>query len=100
MSEAGVEGASRVQPITRPETSVLVSEALAKDANDVDALFVLAALRAQDGRPDEGILILDRVLGTDPRYPGVWFLKEKLHRMRGETREAERAHRAGEAAEA
>ena len=84
----------------RPETSVLVKEALRKDANDVDALFVLAALRAQDGHPDEGLTILDRVLVIDPGYPGAWFFKEKLHRMRGETRQAETAREQGEATEA
>lgn len=84
----------------RPETSVLVNEALKKDANDVDALFVLAALRAQDGHPEEGLSILDRVLGMDPDYPGAWFFKAKLHRMCGETREAQMAHEQGEATEA
>lgn len=84
----------------RPETSLLVNEALKKDANDVDALFVLAALRAQDGHPDEGLTILDRVLRIDPDYPGAWFFKEKLHRMRGETRQAESARQQGEATEA
>ncbi len=86
-------------PIRRPETSFLVKEALRKDADDPDALFVLAALRAQDGRPDEGLSILDRVLGIDPDYPGAWFFKEKLHRMRGETTLAEDARLRGEAGE-
>jgi tetratricopeptide (TPR) repeat protein len=86
--------------MTRPETSLLVSEALTRDANDVDALFVLAALRAQEGHLEDGLSILDRVLGIDPQYPGAWFFKEKLHRMRGETRLAERARREGEAMEA
>jgi cytochrome c-type biogenesis protein CcmH/NrfG len=84
----------------RPDTSVLVNEALRKDANDVDALFVLAALRAQDAHPDEALTILDRVLRIDPDYPGAWFFKEKLHRMRGETRQAESARHQGEATEA
>ncbi len=84
----------------RPPTSVLVNEALQRDANDVDALFVLAALRAQEGHPEEGLRILDRVLRTDPDYPGAWFFKEKLHRMRGETTQAESARARGEATEA
>ncbi len=86
-------------PLRRPETSVLVRDALRRDENDPDALFVLAALRAQDGRPDEGLSILDRVLVIDPDYPGAWFFKEKLHRLRGETQQAESAHRQGEASE-
>lgn len=86
----------RAPPMTRPETSILVREALRKDANDPDALFVLAALRANDGHPDEGLSILDRVLGIDPDYPGAWFFKEKLHRMRGESGQAENARRQGE----
>ncbi len=83
----------------RPETSLLVREALRKDEKDPDALFVLAALRAQAGHPDEGLTILDRVLGIDPDYPGAWFFKEKLHRMRGEMGPAENARRQGEAIE-
>ena len=85
-------------PLRRPETSVLVKEALRKDANDVDALFVLAALRAQDGHPDEGLTILDRVLVIDPGYPGAWFFKEKIHRMRGEARAADSPRPVREAA--
>ncbi len=83
----------------RPETSVLVRDALNKNENDPDALFVLAALRAQAGHPEEGLSILDRVLVLDPDYPGAWFFKEKLHRMRGETGPAENARRQGEAIE-
>ncbi len=83
----------------RPETSLLVREALAKDENDPDALFVLAALRAQAGHPEEGLSILDRVLVIDPDYPGAWFFKEKLHKMRGEIGPAENARLRGEAIE-
>lgn len=96
---AGTRDLPRAPLLKRPETSLLVSEALRKDANDPDALFVLAALRAQAGHPDEGLSILDRVLVIDPDYPGAWFFKEKLHRMRGEDRMAETAHRQGEEAE-
>ena len=85
--------------LRRPETATLVRDALRRDADDPDALFVLAALRVQDGHPDEGLTILDRVLVIDPRYPGAWFFKEKLHRLRGETGPAETARRQGEAME-
>lgn len=54
------------------------------NADDVDALFVLAALRAQEGYLEEGLMILDRVLRIDPRYPGAWRFKAKLHGMQGE----------------
>ena len=74
-------------------------DALAKDAHDVDALFVLAALRVQDGHSEDGLRILDEVLGLDPGYPGAWFFKERIHRMRGEARQAESARRQGEAVE-
>ena len=74
-------------------------DALRKNAKDPDALFVLAALRTQDGHPDEGLQILDRVLVIDPDYPGAWFFKEKLHRMRGEDGKAETARLRGEATE-
>ena len=84
----------------RPETAVLVREALRRNGNDPDALFVLAALRVREGHPEEGLSILDRVLVIDPGYPGAWFFKEKLHRMRGETRQAETAREQGEATEA
>ncbi len=84
---------------TRPETSVLVQERLERDANDLDALFVLAAMRTQTGKVDEGLSILERVLVMDPSYPGAWFFKEKLHKMRGERTQAESAHVRGEAAD-
>lgn len=85
--------------LRRPPTAVLVRDALAKDGDDVDALFVLAALRVQAGHSDEGLSILDRVLRIDPDYPGAWFFKSKVHRMRGETNQAESARHQGEAVE-
>lgn len=89
----------RAPVLRRPPTSVLVWDALKKNENDPDALFVLAALRAQAGHADEGLSLLDRVLVIDPDYPGAWFFKEKLHRMRGETAPAENARRKGETME-
>ncbi len=87
-------------PLRRPPTAVLVQDALAKDQDDVDALFVLAALKVQAGRSDECLAILERVLRLDPDYPGAWFFKEKVYRMRGETDQADSARRRGEASEA
>lgn len=94
------EGRDEAPPLRRPETHVLVTRALRENGDDADALFVLAALRTQDGHPEEGLTILDRVLALDPDYPGAWFFKEKLHRIRGELREAESARLQGEATEA
>jgi hypothetical protein len=76
--------------IERPETSVLVQQRLAENANDIDALFVSSAMEAREGRVAEALTILDRVLRLDPAYPGGWRFKATLHRMNGEA-EAERA---------
>jgi hypothetical protein len=73
-----------------PDTAVVVRARLLENADDLDALFVLAALRAQDGLVAEGISILNRVLDLSPTYPGGWRFKATLHRMRGED-EAERS---------
>lgn len=83
----------------RPDTTVLVREALGRNKDDPDALFVLAALRAQGGDLDGGLAILDRVLVIAPDYPGVWFFKERLHRMNQDPERAEEARRQGEASE-
>ncbi len=83
----------------RPDTDFLVRERLRQNRDDVDALFTLAALRARDGKIDEGLSILDRVLRIDPRYPGGWIFKATLHQMRGERSQAESARRIGEASE-
>ncbi len=99
MSAANEQDSLPAYPLRRPETSVLVNDALTKDANDADALFVLAALRVQDAHTEEGLAILNRLLALNPEYPGAWFFKEKIHRMRGETAEAESARQRGEALE-
>ena len=99
MDPGNGRGSDSGPPLQRPPTDVLVRDALAKDEDDVDALFVLAALRVQAGHPEEALMILDRVLVINPDYPGAWFFKEKVHRMRGETQQAEDARREGEATE-
>lgn len=81
----------------RPDTDALVRERLRANANDPDALFVLAALHVRDGDVDRGLSVLDRVLRVDPHYPGAWMFKAKLHWMRGDARAAERARRTAEA---
>ncbi|HEY7589292.1 MAG TPA: hypothetical protein VIB49_11195 [Thermoplasmata archaeon] len=94
-----LDGGFAADGFRRPSTAKLVQERLRKNADDVDALFVLAAIRTQDGHVGEGLSILNRVLVIDPSYPGAWFFKEKLHRMRGELDAADSARSRGEAAE-
>lgn len=79
--------------------AALVRARLADDHDDPDALFVLAALRTRDGRLDEGLSLLDRVLVINPSYPGAWFFKATIHRLRGEPDAAERARERGETVE-
>lgn len=83
----------------RPDTDALVRERLAMNADDVDALFVLAALRLRDGDVDGGLSVLERVLRIDPRYPGAWIFKAKLHGIQGDAEAAEQARRNAEANE-
>src|SRR3989304_1628396 len=70
----------------RPDTAVLVRERLSRDADDPDALFTLAALRANDGDLDEALPILDRVLRIDPRHPGAWSPTRRRPPPRGPRR--------------
>src|SRR3989440_5348487 len=88
---AGRWEGGRVTAFMQPDTAVIVRQRLLENAEDVDALFVLAALHAHDGLVAEGITVLDRVLRLDPAYPGAWRFKATLHRMRGE-------HEAGQSA--
>jgi len=81
-----------VSPFERPDTTLLVRQRLAENAEDVDALFALAAIQAREGRLSEGLTILDHVLRLDPRYPGAWRFKATLHRMNGQS-DAERSAR-------
>ena len=69
----------------RPDPTLVVLLRLAENAHDVDALFVLAALRVMDGNVPEGLTILDQVLRLDPRYPGAWRFKASLHGRQGES---------------
>src|SRR5436309_15008192 len=82
---AGTSGEGPMTAFVQPDTAVIVRQRLLENAEDVDALFVLAALHAHDGLVAEGITVLDRVLRLDPTYPGAWRFKATLHRMRGET---------------
>lgn len=59
------------------------------DPTDVDALFAKGTYLAMQKRTTEAIEALDRVTQLDPRYPGVWFFKAKIHQMLGNVRMAE-----------
>ncbi len=65
-----------------------MAERLRANPNDADALFVLAAFRAREGRFQESIDVLDRLVALNPRYPGVWRLMEKVHRLSGAPKKA------------
>jgi hypothetical protein len=80
----------------RPDTDAVVRARLREKPDDPDALFVLAAMHARDGQIRSGLDILDRVLRIDPRYPGAWIFKAKLHRMDGQPTMAERAEERAE----
>ncbi|MGQ0798296.1 MAG: tetratricopeptide repeat protein [Methanobacteriota archaeon] len=80
----------------RANTDDVVRERLRANADDPDALFVLAALHARDGHVAKGLHVLDRVLRIDPKYPGAWVFKAKLHRLQGDPDAAARAERRAE----
>src|SRR5438128_7177773 len=86
-------------PIESPDTASLVRQRLMANADGVDALFVLAALRAQDGYLEEGLTSLDHVLRIDPRYPGAGRFKAKLHGRQGEAAAEQSARRHAEETE-
>src|SRR6266566_2501527 len=83
-------GEPAVTKFKNPDTAALVRRRLSKNSDDVDALFVLAAIRVRGGKVAEGITILNQVLRIDPKYPGAWRFKATLHRMQGED-DAERS---------
>jgi hypothetical protein len=93
-----VEG-SFMTYVERPETAILVMQRLAENADDVDALFVLAAMEVQEGRVAEGLRILDYVLHLAPAYPGGWRFKATLHRMTGDVEAEEAAWERAEGSE-
>ncbi len=73
-----------MMPFEKPDTVMIVRQRLLENANDVDALFVLAALHARDGQLDQGLTILEQVLVLNPMYPGAWRFKATLHRIHGQ----------------
>lgn len=77
-------------PARHPDVSRLVADRLRRDPEDPDALFALAAVRATEGRFQESIDVLDRLVGINPRYPGVWRLKEKVYTLSGALEQAAR----------
>ena len=60
-------GEPAVAKFKNPDTAALVRRRLSKNSDDVDALFVLAAIRVRGGKVAEGITILNQVLRIDPK---------------------------------
>lgn len=70
-------------PAGHPDVRNLTSVRLRQNPYDLDALFVLAAIRVSEGRFQESIEVLDRLVGLNPQYPGVWWLREKVYALSG-----------------
>jgi hypothetical protein len=68
----------------RPDPTLIVLQRLVENAQDVGALFGLAAIRVLDGNVEAGLTVLDLLLRLDPRYPGAWRVKATLHGRQGE----------------
>jgi len=94
-ASGGPSRRAAVRPV-RPDTDDLVRERLRANADDVDALFVLSAIHAREGHVVQGLDVLDRVLRIDPKYPGGWVFKAKLHRLQGDPDAEARAERRAE----
>lgn len=82
-----------------PDVWNAMSERLRSDPNDADALFVLAAFRATEGRFDESIGVIDRLVAINPRYPGLWRLKAKVYVLSGDPAKAEACEERADAEE-
>ncbi|HYV08445.1 MAG TPA: hypothetical protein VEL81_02575 [Thermoplasmata archaeon] len=63
----------------------IASERLKLNPSDPDALFALAAAQATLDDAAGGVQTLDRLAALDPKYPGLWVLKTKLHARLGQT---------------
>ncbi|MCJ2562593.1 MAG: lamin tail domain-containing protein [Candidatus Thermoplasmatota archaeon] len=61
---------------------------LDRDPEDIDALFVKGATYEKIGNHERAIEALNRLTDLDPRYPGVWILKAKVHARMGDRESA------------
>ncbi|MFQ6107597.1 MAG: ATPase domain-containing protein, partial [Thermoplasmata archaeon] len=61
---------------------------LGRNPEDADALFVKGATYEKIGNHSRAIEILNRLTELDPRYPGVWILKAKIHARLGDKENA------------
>src|SRR5438034_9473987 len=68
---AGASGEGPMTAFVQPDTAVVARQRLLATAEDVGALFVLAASHAHDGRVAVGLTVLDRVLRVEPPCPGA-----------------------------
>lgn len=66
-----------------------IDQRLAANPEDADALFAKGTYLAMQRRHLEAVQALDQVTRINPRYPGVWFLKAKVHQTLGNARMAE-----------
>lgn len=66
-----------------------IDRRLQADPEDADALFAKGTYLAMQKRHQEAIEVLDRVTQLNPRYPGVWYFKAKVHQALGNLKMAE-----------
>src|SRR3989475_533835 len=62
----------------------IATERLKLNPGDADALFAMAAAQATLDDAKGGVQTLERLADLDPRYPGLWVLKTKLHARLGQ----------------
>ena len=62
----------------------IATERLKLNSGDADALFAMAAAQATLDDAKGGVQTLERLADLDPRYPGLWVLKTKLHARLGQ----------------
>lgn len=51
----------------------LYAQALAANANDIDALNLLGSIRHQQGNSSEGVRLISRALQIEPNNPPAWY---------------------------
>ncbi|MCK4455433.1 MAG: tetratricopeptide repeat protein, partial [Thermoplasmata archaeon] len=61
---------------------------LGRNPKDADALFVKGATYEKIGNHERAVKTLNRLTDLDPRYPGVWILKAKIHARMGDRESA------------
>lgn len=75
-----------------------VNERLRSNPDDEGALVVLAVILLYRGHADKALECLHRVTRSNPRYPGIWFIKAKAFEALGDPRSAALCRRRGTSA--